>query len=31
MDSQIRTDGNLRNLVAVVDHYFSEGRNDKSI
>jgi hypothetical protein len=25
--SQIRTDGNLRNLVSVVDRYFSEGRN----
>ena len=27
VDSQIRTDENLRNLVAVVDRYFSEGRN----
>jgi hypothetical protein len=31
MDSQIRTEENLRNLVAVVDRYFSEGRNGKSI
>ena len=30
-DSQIRTEENLRNLVAVVDRYFSEGRNGKSI
>ena len=36
VDSQIRlteaqthTDGNLRNLIAVVDRYFSEGRNGK--
>ena len=29
VDSQIRTDENLRNLVAVVDRYFSEGRNGK--
>ena len=27
VDSQIHTDENLRNLVAVVDRYFSEGRN----
>ncbi|MEK6281704.1 MAG: hypothetical protein AABN95_15215 [Acidobacteriota bacterium] len=27
VDSQIRTDENLRNLVAVVDRYFTEGRN----
>ncbi|MGH9959577.1 MAG: hypothetical protein ACREBC_21025, partial [Pyrinomonadaceae bacterium] len=27
VDSQIRTDESLRNLVAVVDRYFSEGRN----
>ena len=27
VDSQIRTDENLRNLIAVVDRYFSEGRN----
>ena len=27
VDSQIRTDENLRNLVAVVDRYLSEGRN----
>ena len=31
VDSQIRTEENLRNLVAVVDRYFSEGRNGKSI
>jgi CHASE3 domain sensor protein len=24
-----RTEGNLRNLIAVVDRYFSEGRNGK--
>jgi hypothetical protein len=29
VDSQIRTDENLRNLIAVVDRYFSEGRNGK--
>jgi hypothetical protein len=29
VDSQIHTDENLRNLVAVVDRYFSEGRNGK--
>ncbi|MFN2515974.1 MAG: hypothetical protein ABR556_07140 [Pyrinomonadaceae bacterium] len=27
VDSQIRTYENVRNLVAVVDRYFSEGRN----
>ena len=27
VDSQIRTGENLRNLIAVVDRYFSEGRN----
>jgi len=27
--SQIRTDDNLRTLIAVVDRYFSEGRNGK--
>ena len=27
VDSQIRTDENLRNLVGVVDRYFSDGRN----
>jgi hypothetical protein len=27
VDSQIHTDENLRNLVAVVDRYFSEGHN----
>jgi len=27
VDSQIRTDENLRNLVTVVDRYFSEWRN----
>jgi hypothetical protein len=27
VDSQVRTDENLRNLIAVVDRYFSEGRN----
>ena len=27
VDSQIRTDENLRNLIAVVDRYLSEGRN----
>lgn len=27
VDSQIRTDENLRNLIAVVDRYFGEGRN----
>ena len=29
LDSQIRTDDNLRNLMAAVDRYFSEGRNGK--
>ena len=29
-ESQSRTDENLRNLIAVVDRYFSEGRNGKS-
>jgi hypothetical protein len=29
VDSQTRTDENLRNLVAVVDRYFSEGRNGR--
>ena len=27
--SQTQTDENLRNLIAVVDRYFSEGRNGK--
>jgi hypothetical protein len=27
VDSQIRTDETLRNLIAVFDRYFSEGRN----
>jgi hypothetical protein len=27
VDSQIRTDENVRNLVAVVDRYFGEGHN----
>lgn len=27
VDSQIRTDESVRNLVAVVDRYFSEGHN----
>jgi hypothetical protein len=27
VDSQIRTDESLRNLIAVVDRYFSERRN----
>jgi hypothetical protein len=26
-EAQARTDENLRNLIAVVDRYFSEGRN----
>jgi septal ring factor EnvC (AmiA/AmiB activator) len=30
VDSQMRTDESLRNLIAVVDRYFSEGRNGKS-
>ena len=29
-DAQSRTDENLRNLIAVVDRYFSEGLNGKS-
>src|SRR5215210_4004312 len=29
-DAQSRTDESLRNLIAVVDRYFSEGRNGKS-
>jgi len=29
VDSQIRTDENLRNLIAVVDRYFSNGRNGR--
>ena len=29
VDSQIRTDESLRNLIAVVDRYFTEGRNGK--
>jgi hypothetical protein len=29
-ESQAQTDENLRNLIAVVDRYFSEGRNGKS-
>jgi hypothetical protein len=27
VDSQMRTEESLRNLTAVVDRYFSEGRN----
>jgi hypothetical protein len=27
VDSQIRTDETLRNLISVVDRYFNEGRN----
>jgi septal ring factor EnvC (AmiA/AmiB activator) len=30
VDSQMRTDENVRSLVAVVDRYFSEGRNGNS-
>jgi len=30
VDSQMKTEENLRNLIAVVDRYFSEGRNGKS-
>lgn len=30
VDSQLRTEVNLKNLIAVVDRYFSEGRNGKS-
>jgi ABC-type transporter Mla subunit MlaD len=29
-ESQARTDENLRNLIAVVDRYFSEGQDGKS-
>ena len=29
VDSQIQTAKKLRNLIAVVDRYFSEGRNGK--
>lgn len=29
-ESQSRTDGNLRNLIAVADRYFSEGRDGNS-
>ena len=29
-EAQGRTDESLRNLIAVVDRYFSEGRNGKS-
>ena len=29
VDSQIRTDETLRNLIAVVDRHFSEGRNGR--
>lgn len=29
VDSQIHTDENLRNLIAVVDRYFSDGRNGR--
>lgn len=29
-EAQSRTDENLRNLIAVVDRYFREGRNGKS-
>ncbi|HKZ77966.1 MAG TPA: hypothetical protein VJ124_06540 [Pyrinomonadaceae bacterium] len=29
VDSQIRTDENLRNLIVVVDRYFSDGRNGR--
>ena len=30
VDAQIRTDENIRNLLAVVDRYYSEGRNGKT-
>lgn len=30
VDSQVRTEENIRNLTAVVDRYFSEGGNGKS-
>jgi len=29
VDSQIHTDENVRNLVAVIDRYFTDGRNGK--
>lgn len=29
VDSQMRTDETLRNLIAVVDRYFNEGRNGR--
>ncbi len=29
-DAQSRTDENMKSLIAVVDRYFSEGRNGKS-
>jgi hypothetical protein len=29
VDSQMKTEENIRNLTAVVDRYFSEGRNGK--
>ena len=29
VDSQIRTDENLQSLIAVVDRYFSGGRDDR--
>ena len=29
VDSQLKTEENIRNLTAVVDRYFSEGRNGK--
>src|SRR5258706_4616499 len=31
VDSQMRTEENLRNLTAVVDRYFSEGRNGSNL
>jgi hypothetical protein len=30
VDSQMHTEENIRNLTAIVDRYFSEGRNGKS-
>jgi KaiC/GvpD/RAD55 family RecA-like ATPase len=30
VDSQMKTEENMRSLIAVVDRYFSEGRNGKS-
>ncbi|HEX7174979.1 MAG TPA: hypothetical protein VF240_06835 [Pyrinomonadaceae bacterium] len=30
VDAQMRTEENLKNLTAVVDRYFSEGRNGRS-